>query len=204
MLCNDLYKVGVMTIRGNLEGLEWFARRSLLLRTLLPGLCLILSARPSPIKLRSDQSRDREELRFRVRVKRLLSVEVNSQRRYAQDGPLNHHKLLSVIALPILDHDAPRDAQVPIEPRMPLAPSVRLDPDLQKSRARLLAHGLEAQRARVRVRAHHGDGVARLPFLAYAEGDEGGAVAGDVVLPPGLESRGPRVALLDLFEAGFG
>jgi hypothetical protein len=54
------------------------------------------------------------------------------------------------------------------------------------------------------MRTHHGDRVAGLPSLAYAEGDDRGAIAGQVVPSTRLQRRGPGLTLLDLPEAGLG
>ena len=50
--------------------------------------------------------------------------------------------------------------------------------------------------------AYHGDGVSRFPGGADGEGDEGGAVAGEVVFVRGEERGLPVVAFFDLGEAG--
>lgn len=52
------------------------------------------------------------------------------------------------------------------------------------------------------MRPDHRHGVAGSPLLPDGKGDDGGSVAGQIILPAGLELRGPVVPLLDGLEAG--
>jgi hypothetical protein len=67
----------------------------------------------------------------------------------------------------------------------------------------LLGDGLDAEAGGVGVGADNGDRVARTPLAADCEGDDGGAVAGQVVTATRLEGGSPRVALADGLEAGL-
>ena len=60
----------------------------------------------------------------------------------------------------------------------------------------LLRHWLDAEAGRVGVGADHADGVAGLPFLADGKGDDGRAVACEVVLSAGVEGWCPGISLL--------
>ena len=65
-----------------------------------------------------------------------------------------------------------------------------------------MADGLDAEAGRVGMGSDHADGVAGLPLGAHGEGNDGGAVAGYVVLAARLDGREPTVTLLDALEAG--
>jgi hypothetical protein len=84
---------------------------------------------------------------------------------------------------------------------VPDAAAVRLDADLQEADLGLARDGLDAEAGGVGVGADNGDGVARTPLAADGEGDDGGAVAGEVVLAARANGRGPGVALSDELEA---
>lgn len=49
----------------------------------------------------------------------------------------------------------------------------------------------------------NGDGVTGAPLAADGEGNNGGGVAGEVVLASRAEGLGPRVSLADESEAGL-
>jgi hypothetical protein len=53
------------------------------------------------------------------------------------------------------------------------------------------------------VRADNGDSVAGAPLATDGEGDDGGAIACEVVLAAGPECRCPGVAFADKLEAGL-
>lgn len=53
------------------------------------------------------------------------------------------------------------------------------------------------------MRTDDGDGVSGPPLAADSEGEDGRAVACEIVLAAGAESRSPRVALADEGEAGL-
>ena len=58
--------------------------------------------------------------------------------------PINLDQLLLMFARCISNHDPPSKAEIAIEPCMPQATSIRLDTNLYKAFALLLAHRLHA------------------------------------------------------------
>lgn len=84
---------------------------------------------------------------------------------------------------------------------MPKTTAISLARNLEKAIALPLRHRFDAEARRISVGTNHGNRVARLPFVADGEGDDGGAIAGEVVFASWMNSGGPRVALLDVLEA---
>ena len=87
---------------------------------------------------------------------------------------------------------------------MPHPAAIALHTHLEEAFGRAFGDGFEPEAAGVGVGAYHGDGVSRFPGGADGEGDEGGAVAGEVVFVRRLEGGLPVVAFFDMREArGF-
>lgn len=193
---NNVENMRVMTLRHGLERLE-----ILLGFVALSSSSLGLGA--PLVQLRRGQSGNGKQLVLLVGVKGGAPIEVDGERRDAQQRLVDLDQLLDKVALGVLYEDSSGDAEVAVEPAVPDAAAVGLDADLHEADVALLGDGLDAQGRGVGVGANHGDGVARLPLLADGEGDDGRAIAGEVVFPSRAQRRVPRVALLDLCEAGL-
>lgn len=171
-----------------------------LLHGVVVGLGLLLGL--ALVELGGGETRNGEQLNLVVGLKVCLAVQMDGERGDAQQRLVHLDELLDdVVAL--AHHDAAGETQVAVEPRVPDAAAVRLDADLQVPDVALLGDGLDAQAGRVGVGADDGDGVAGPPFAANGKGQDGRAVAGEVVLAAGAEGRCPRVALADEGEAGL-
>lgn len=104
-----------------------------------------------------------------------------------QNGFVDLDELLSDGAVCLFDHYSTSDTQIAVEPCMPQPTTVCLDANLQIAFILLLRYGLYSKTWRVCVCADHADGVSWLPLLADGEGDDGGAITGQVVLSSRLE-----------------
>lgn len=198
---DDVEHGGVVAHGHLLEGLEVLV----LLHGVVLGRLIGLGAL---VELGSGKARDGEQLDLVVGVKAGLAVQVDGQRGDAQQRLVDLDQLLHDVVA-VTDQHAAGQAQVAVEPRVPDAAAVRLDTDLQVADVALARDGLDAQAGRIGVGADDGDGVAGAPLAADGKGEDGRAVAGEVVLAAGAEAGGPRVAFADeaeagLFEAGSG
>jgi hypothetical protein len=129
-------------------------------------------------------------------------MQVDGQGRDADQRLVDLDELLDNVAI-FTDKDATGKTEVSVEPRVPDTTSVGLDTNLKKPDLLLLGDGLDAEARRVGMCADNGDGVARAPLSANGEGDDGGAVAGQVVFAAGADDGSPGVPFFDQFEAGL-
>ena len=193
---DDGEELRVVAVRHGLERLEVSLSLGFAGRALGGGLGGL-------VELLLHQTEDGQQLILLVRVEIGLAMQVDGESGNAKDGLVDLDQLLDKVAVGVLDEHAAGDAEVAVEPGVPKTAAVELDADLLEPVGALLAGGLDAQAGGVGMGADHADGVARLPLATDGEGDDGGAIACQVVLATRLDDRGPVVALADELEAGL-
>lgn len=177
---DDVEHRGVVAHSHLLEGLE--------VLVLLHGIILAgLLGLGALVELGGGKARDGEQLDLVVGVEVGLAVQVNGQRGDPQQRLVDLDQLLHD-AVALADQDSSRKTQVAVEPRVPDAAAVGLDADLQIAHVALPGHGLDSQARRIGVGADDGDGVAGAPLAADGKGEDGRAVAGEVVLAAGAQA----------------
>lgn len=133
------------------------------------------------VELGGGKTRDGEQLDLIIGFEVGLAVQVNSQRGDSQQWLVDLDQLLHD-AVTLTDQHAASKTQITVEPRVPYATAVGLDADLQVADVALPGDGLDSQAGRISVSADNGDGVAGTPLAADSKGEDGRAVAGEVVL----------------------
>ena len=129
-------------------------------------------------------------------------LQVDAERRHAEDRPLHVDELLDERAVALLDDHCAGDAELAVEPRVPQPAAVALDAELQVPVRRPLRARLQLEHRRVGVRAHHRDPArARRKLGADGEADERRAVPPVKVLAARLERAAPRLVLRQLGES---
>lgn len=114
--------------------------------------------------------------------------------------PAKLHKLHGRLSsLLISDNDSSPDTQVPVPPCRIQPPGIGSNTQLDIAvAAGLRADGLESRRQSINMSRNHGNSISGFVCLANGECDDGAAIAGRVVLPPGLELAYPAIAAWEL------
>ena len=125
-------------------------------------------------------------------------LQVNRQRRNAKDGTTDGNERCLDLAARFVD-DAPRYAEVAVEPSVPQPTAVILNGDHQASRLHVLRDRLELGAGAIRVRPDDPETVARLELSPHREGHDSAFVPSVKVLVTRGESL-PTLTLLELLE----